>query len=146
MEKFAEQLNGIIEQNISLLNEITDQEFSYKISTEKWSKKEILGHLIDSAENNIQRFVRVQYENEPFIFYEQDEWVRIQDYQNKYSKEEIITLWRLLNKQIITILQNLPVEKQALKCYKNKELVSITFVIEDYIKHLLHHLEQIINS
>ena len=83
MEKFAEQLNGIIEQNISLLNEITDQEFSYKISTEKWSKKEILGHLIDSAENNIQRFVRVQYENEPFIFYEQDEWVRIQDYQNK---------------------------------------------------------------
>jgi hypothetical protein len=61
----------------ALLNALDENEFSFKPAENKWSKKEILGHLIDSASNNHQRFVRAQFEEHANIFYHQNEWVEI---------------------------------------------------------------------
>jgi DinB superfamily len=77
MKSTAADLENIINFHLSNLKDITEEEYSFKPSPAKWSKKEILGHLIDSAQSNIRRFVVAQYEENPFIKYNQDKWVAI---------------------------------------------------------------------
>ena len=86
------------------LKAFSEEVFSHKPAPAKWSKKETTGHLVDSAANNIQRFVRMQYENTPYIIYAQNEWVNLQHHQNKNSAE-LIQLWELLNRHIIHVLK-----------------------------------------
>lgn len=127
------------------LKEFSEEAFSHKPAPEKWSKKETVGHLIDSAANNIQRFVRMQYENFPFIIYAQNEWVDVQHHQNKNSNE-IISLWELLNRHIVHILKNVPEKNFSLLCKTNEpEPVTLLWLAEDYVKHLKHHLKQIVS-
>jgi DinB family protein len=124
------------------LKSFTEEELSYKSAPAKWSKKEIIGHLTDSAANNIQRFVRMQYENVPFIIYAQNEWVSLQDYQNKKSSE-IILLWELLNRHLVHILRNVPEKNYSLLCKTNEpEPVTLLWLAEDYVRHAEHHLKQ----
>ena len=123
---------------------IPDNEFSIKPAPEKWSKKEILGHLTDSAANNIQRFIRMQYENVPFIIYEQNEWVQLQNHQNK-SSIEIILLSELLNRHMVHILKNVPEENYNLLCKTNEpDPVTLLWLAADYVHHLEHHMKQIV--
>ena len=123
------------------LKHFTKEEFDHKPFPEKWSKKEIMGHLCDSCFNNLQRIMRVQYENKPFIIYNQDEWVKNQGYQMR-SGDEVITLWLTLHRQFI----------QALKLFPESHLdslldwgseVTAEFIITDYLDHHVHHLRQI---
>jgi len=145
MEEVAQQLENIINTyTVKFLN-FTEAELSLKPSADKWSKKEIIGHLIDSAQNNIRRFIVTQYETTPHVVYAQDDWVRIQNY-DQYNSKDLITLWALLNKHIVVILKNMPAEKYQLQCNTGKgqeELHSIEFLATDYITHHLHHLKQI---
>jgi hypothetical protein len=67
---------------------------------EKWSKKEIIGHLCDSAFTNIRRFVVTQYKENENIVYDQNAWVKAQNYQN-VPTSELINLWKALNYQIV---------------------------------------------
>ena len=61
------------------LIEIPEAAATYKPDPDRWSKKEILGHLIDSASNNHQRFVRAQFTARlEFPEYEQKSWVKSQ--------------------------------------------------------------------
>jgi len=111
----------------------------------KWSKKQILGHLCDSALNNYSRFIRVQYESEPFDIrrYKQDEWVEYNDYQN-VSPEEIAGLWAILNQRIVKIISRIPSDKLSIKCDTGEgELYELDFIISDYLSHMNHHLGQI---
>ncbi len=146
MEEVVQQLENIVNTyTVQFLN-FTEAELTLKSSPEKWSKKEIIGHLIDSAQNNIRRFVVTQYENKPHIVYAQNEWVSNQNY-NSYSSKDLITLWALLNKHIVVILKNIPAEKYQLQCNTGKEqeeLHTIEFLATDYITHHLHHLKQIV--
>jgi hypothetical protein len=148
MKKISQNLNKLIEKYYSLLKEINEVDFSSKPNPEKWSKQEELGHLIDSAQNNIQRFIRVQYEENVHIRYNPDNWVAMNDYQNS-AKNDLIALWYLLNKQIIAILEKMPADKyEALMSFdvnpanKNTTL----FIAEDYVQHLTHHLESIVTK
>ncbi len=75
-----------------------------KAAPDKWSRKEIMGHLIDSAQINLQRFVRCTYQEGFKLVYDQVEWVEAQHYQDE-DINEILGLWRLLNFQIIRVLQ-----------------------------------------
>lgn len=111
----------------------------------KWSKKQILGHLCDSALNNYSRFIRVQYETEPFDIqrYKQDEWVKSNDYQNE-SKDEIIFLWTILNRRIVKIISGIPEYKLKMKCDTGEgNFQTLDFIIRDYLSHMNHHLNQI---
>src|SRR5690349_659724 len=87
------------------LEALTDETYAWKPHPHKWSKKEILGHLVDSAQNNIRRFIVAQYEDVPVIGYQQDLWVKYAGYQD-YPTADLIRLWTLLNKHICIVLAN----------------------------------------
>lgn len=145
MQKIIIGLKEGLEKYHLLLSFIREDDFSAKTTKDNWSKKEELGHIIDSAQNNIQRFIRVQYEENVHFMYHPDNWVAFNDYQNRDIKE-LIELWYLLNKQIIAILEKMPVDKQqTLMCFDKDAANKNTtlFVAEDYVKHMKHHLEHI---
>lgn len=129
------------------IGNITEDEFSAKPNSLKWSKKEVLGHLIDSAQNNLRRFICGQYETTPpKIRYDQNFWVNANAYQ-QFSKEEVITLWKLVNEQIAHVLTNMPQENYTHTCdtgAEKPELKTLEFLAVDYIPHMKHHLNQII--
>lgn len=143
METIIQNLSDILEKYYPLLKGINEEAFCLKSNPEKWSKKEELGHLIDSAQNNIQRFIRVQYENNVHILYHPDNWVAMNNYQNTDSKN-VIELWYLLNQQIISILQKMPEDNyETLMCFDKDASIKHTtmFIVEDYVAHLTHHLK-----
>jgi hypothetical protein len=143
MKSTASELEKIINRRLHDLEEIPEAEFALKPSPVKWSKKEILGHLIDSAESNIRRFVVAQYEDSPAIVYNQDKWVAIVNYQ-QWKTSDIIHLWFFLNKQVCDILKNISPEMAQKKC-QTQELHTIEWLAKDYIKHLKHHLHAVLN-
>ncbi len=143
MKSTAAELEKIINLHHSNLKDITEEEYSFKTSPAKWSKKEILGHLIDSAQSNIRRFVVAQYEENPLIKYNQDKWVAIANYQH-WDVPDIINLWYLLNKQICHILNN-TAETMYQRKSETEALHSIEWLAADYVKHLRHHLHVILN-
>jgi hypothetical protein len=143
MKSTAAELEKIITLHFSNLKNVTEEEYSFKPSPTKWSKKEILGHLIDSAQSNIRRFVVAQYEETPAIRYNQDKWVAICYYQ-QWDTADIINLWYLLNKQVCHILNN-TAENMYQRKSQTEALHSIEWLAADYVKHLRHHLHVILN-
>jgi len=147
MEATISELNAIISDYSIKISSISEQEFSVKPSSNKWSKKEVLGHLIDSAQNNLRRFICAQYEaTPPKIVYEQDHWVNANAYQQMDTKEEI-ALWILINSRIAAVLNQMPSSCYAKECDTGKNSISLhslEWLAEDYVKHLKHHLNQII--
>ncbi|MGE7920110.1 DinB family protein [Viridibacillus sp. NPDC093762] len=126
------------------IKRMSEIDVSKRSSPTKWSKKEILGHLCDSAIMNIERFIKIQYEKQPYVLptYNQDEWVAKQNYQDT-PIEEILTLFYVLNKQIIAIINNIPDEKRSYLCdIGNKELKTLDWLIQDYYDHMEHHLKK----
>ncbi len=99
--------------------------------------------MIDSAENNIRRFIVAQYEESPTIIYNQDKWVSVNNYQ-QWDTQNLIQLWYLLNKQIAGILKNTS-DDIAQRTVQSEVLHSIEWLAQDYIKHLKHHLHQVLN-
>jgi len=143
IEFVVAELNRITDKHLSALQHIPEADFDYKSSPRKWSKREILGHLVDSAQNNIRRFIVAQYEEQPKIVYDQDKWVAITDYQ-RYSMPDLIGLWYLLNKHICHILRSITPEMAERKS-ESEEMHTVGWLAEDYIKHLLHHLHQVLD-
>jgi hypothetical protein len=145
MKNAAKQLKEITAEYTEKLRIVDEEIFFFKPSPKKWSRKQILGHLIDSAQNNIRRFVVAQYEELPKIVYLQDDWVLIADYQNQDTRN-LIDLWNLLNNHAAVILANMSEEISTRKCDTNGEApYSIKWLAHDYIRHLLHHLHQILD-
>lgn len=127
-----------------LLKAVSEDEYNRKPSPEKWCKKEILGHLIDSASNNHQRFIRVQYEDIPSLVYHTDHWVSLTDYKNS-KPLQLISLWEAYNRHLLFIIEAIPPENLVRKCITNeKSPVTLQWLIQDYVKHLEYHLKQIV--
>jgi hypothetical protein len=128
-----------------LLMGISEDDFSKKPAPAKWSKKEILGHLIDSAANNHQRFVRVQFEDVPLIRYDQDNWNKFSRHQ-KITGKQVISFWAEHNKYLAEMLQHIPEEALSRECNWGAEKnVTLDYLINDYVVHLEYHLRQIVN-
>src|SRR4051812_28838658 len=120
MKELAIELGLIIQKYQEQLNAVSEQEFSKPLQPGKWTKKQELGHLIDSAHNNLRRFIVSQYENEPKITYNQEEWVMASNYQNS-SSADLISLWALVNKQICEVLLNMLPANENKMCDTGKE-------------------------
>jgi hypothetical protein len=140
-----ERLTFLCEIIPAKLEAIKEADFAFKPSPSKWSKKEILGHMIDSATNNHQRFIRIQYENEPVIFYDQDQWNELSHYKD-ISTSHLIGFWSMYNQHIIEVVKVIPEEN----CYrfgvgKDGQKLPLHFYITDYVSHLEHHLKQLLN-
>ena len=136
------RLNFIIDNVPSILTQISEEEMSEKPSLNKWSKKEIIGHLIDSATNNHQRFVRGQFEDNPEIRYDQGKWNECNFYQQIDSKQ-IISFWTIYNSHIVEIIKRIPPENLKRQIKVGENLLNIEFLFNDYVEHLEHHLRQV---
>jgi DinB superfamily len=112
-----------------------------QIAPDKWSPKQELGHLLDSAVNNLRRVLLIQLEDKPALCsYDGERWVEVQEYQNR-DWHELIQLWRALNQQLLTAAAAVKPEHWTRVCtIGGSEPLTLRFVVEDYVAHMLHHL------
>ncbi|TFF34935.1 DinB family protein [Mucilaginibacter psychrotolerans] len=143
MPDIAERLNQAIDDFFEDRSPHVDWENS--VLPGKWNNKEIIGHLIDSAHINLQRFVRCTYEERFKLIYYQDEWVKAQHYADA-DPQELLLLWKLVNKQIVRVLANYPADRWLVTCDNNMGQPvynTVAFIAEDYVAHMQHHLNQL---
>lgn len=127
-----------------LLDKIDAPVFSLKPAPAQWSKKEIIGHLIDSAVTNHQRFVRGQFEDMPRITYDQNN-CNTYNYYQQIDGKQIISFWTAYNKQILALIKLMPEAALERLCFTGGEQsVTLAFVFDDYVQHLEHHLRQVV--
>lgn len=143
VEAALKKWNSIINKAPKLLMTISEENMSLKSSENKWSKKEILGHLIDSATNNHQRFVRAQFESNLEINYDQNKWNAYNFYQDMESIQ-LIQFWTSYNRQLIEICKRIPKENLVKEVNIGESLITLEFLLVQYIEHLEHHLKQLI--
>lgn len=128
----------------ALLSAIDEQEFSFKVREDRWSKKQILGHLIDSATNNHHRFVRGQFEDVPSISYDQNLWNKHSYYQEADTKQLII-FWEHYNRHLLMLINHLPEPLLGNRVRTGLQQHTLAFFIDDYVIHLEHHLKQLVS-
>lgn len=151
----AERLAAAVERAVPRLRAITDDDASHAPAEGKWSPKEVLGHLIDSASNNHGRFVRGRSSDDlVFPGYEQEQWVAAQRYADS-AWEELIALWRGFNLHLARVMANVPddvarrpranhnLDQIAWRTIPRDQPATLDFFMNDYVDHLEHHLGQI---
>jgi ribosomal protein S18 acetylase RimI-like enzyme len=145
LKNAADRLRALVTDYHLKFSGLDHKIWSKKISLTKWSRKEIIGHLIDSASNNHQRFVRAQYtEQLSSPKYAQDEWVVLQNYQHQ-NIQQLINLWFVYNMQIAWVIENIHHLKLETPCtIGDNEPVTLKFLLEDYIDHMVQHLREIV--
>jgi DinB superfamily len=144
LASLAEELIRVVDVAASELRTVDDTRAGSKLEPDVWSAKEILGHLIDSASNNHQRFVRAQLASElSFPEYEQNAWVATQDYRTR-PWPEVIDLWVLYNHHLAHIIRRIPDAAAGVPCrIGTNEAISLSAMAQAYVAHVRHHLEQV---
>ena len=142
----ASELDRVVKTSSPRLLAISEESAGQRPKPESWCKKEILGHLIDSASNNHQRFVRLQLAPSLTMpSYEQNGWVRSQHYASRPWRD-LVELWLAYNRHLVHIIRNADAGA-ALHVWKaSAGDVELQFLIEDYLRHLNHHLAQILEG
>lgn len=144
MTNIAKELENTIETYRNDFSELDEQIASFRIEQDKWTLKEIIGHLIDSASNNHQRFVRFQLSEElEFPDYKNGEWLRIQNHQNmKFI--ELLLLFYYYNKLIINIILNIDERyldnKWNVAWDENNSFITFEKLLIHYVNHMKAHL------
>lgn len=138
------QLRALTNEIPPRLRKLPPSQVELKLSHSKWSSKEELGHLLDSAANNHQRIVRTQLEDKPKMpGYDGDAWVKLHAYQQRNWKE-MIELWRALNQQLLAAAEAVSDSAWARTCtIADSQPLTLKFVFEDYVEHMMHHLQHI---
>ncbi len=141
----AKRLEKILAESPSKFLNYSEEQACIKPAPGKWSRKEILGHLVDSAANNHQRFVRMQIDNNiPLPQYQQNEWVALQHYQEKQWKD-IVQLWEIYNRHLLHVLKNVDGSRLThTAIFPEYGVKTLQFIIDDYVDHMEHHFAQIL--
>jgi hypothetical protein len=144
MKNLSAELVGIVEAAETNLRNVTDEESRAPILPGGWSRKQLLGHLIDSASNNHQRFVRAALQDSlEFPGYDQDSWQNVQAFQD-VPWQTLLALWANYNRYLAHIIAHLPTAKLDVPCrIGSSQPVTLRFLAVDYLGHMVHHLEQI---
>ncbi len=126
------------------LASFTDSKAAVPVISGGWSRKQVLGHLIDSASNNHQRFVRALLQDElHWPAYDQKGCVRVQRYQDA-SWTNMVELWTSFNLLLAHVLAHVPEPKRKTQCrIGDGPAMTLEELAEDYLRHMQHHLEQI---
>jgi Cysteine-rich CWC/DinB superfamily len=145
IEQASKNLLTIIEKASPLLYSISPTQAQAKPLPQQWSKQEIIGHLIDSACNNQQKFVRTMAQSHvDFVGYEQNFWVDSQSY-NHADWHKLLQFWEGYNRHIAHIMAHVPAEKlQNTIQIGSHGTYTLSFIMPDYVEHLKHHLKQIL--
>jgi DinB superfamily len=140
----AGKIDELVDNVALRLKSVEDDVASARPGEGKWSMKEIIGHLMDSAANNHQRFVRAPAVGELKLpGYDQDEWVSRQNYQET-DWPLLLELWRLYNHHVAHVIRQIPEERLYTVCRIGEyEPCTLRFVVEDYVDHMNHHLKQV---
>lgn len=142
IQRLEEMLNSLA----NFISESNERDLSHKPSPDKWSKKEILGHLIDSALNNLQRFTEIQFVDQPYLIrpYQQVELVQANAYQEAEAPE-LVACWLALNRRIIKIMERQSEESLAYPIALGAgKVADLRFLMIDYVDHMQHHKLQIV--
>ncbi|HKR58913.1 MAG TPA: DinB family protein [Pyrinomonadaceae bacterium] len=155
MQDFLDDFHQTIENSASRLLKLSAAASQSAPAPGKWSPREVIGHLIDSASNNHQRFVRAQFTDDlEFHGYEQAEWVGTQAY-NEESWEHLVQLWKLYNLHLHHLIARIPAPALTKQRHKHNlhqiawqpvaadQPATLEYFIRDYLGHLKHHLRQI---
>ena len=158
MEETLEDFRRTVEESSARMLGMTEDESREPRTQGKWSAKEILGHLIDSASNNHQRFVRAQF-TDALVFpgYEQESWVQAQGYKDE-PWPLLVELWRAFNLHLAHVMQRAPESaRTASRASHNLDEIgwikigagepaTLEYLMRDYIGHLRNHLRQIFSE
>lgn len=156
MQDYALELLSIVDRATPRLLEIDDTRSARRPAPGKWSPREIVGHLVDSASNNHQRFLRAQWQDD-LIFqgYAQDAWVEAQRYQDAPWRE-LVTLWEHFNRHLARVMAAVPpqvrirghvrhnLHELAWRPVPQSEAATLDYFMRDYVGHLSHHVVQIL--
>jgi hypothetical protein len=155
MEQWLEDFKQTVDGAVPRLLAISEAESELPSAADHWSAKQIVGHLIDSATNNHARFVLGQLKDDlVFAGYDQDQWVRINHYQQA-PWSQLVELWRVYNLHLHHLMVhadhaklNTPcalhtLQEIAFKTVPQSEPVKLKYLMQDYVDHLQHHLDQI---
>jgi hypothetical protein len=152
--EFVEVFRSTVERAAAELRRTPEHIAGLRSASGKWSRKEIVGHLIDSASNNHQRFVRAR--DQPHLVfpgYDQDQWVAIEEWQ-RVPWGEIVELWYLYNLQIARLMESTPeaertrprtehnLHELAFREHSSDAPATLEWFQRDYVLHLEHHLRQ----
>jgi hypothetical protein len=144
MTELSEKLLSLVEAAEPRLREISETESTESILPGGWSRKQVIGHLIDSASNNHQRFVRAALQTSlDFPGYDQGGSVRVQAVQDA-DWQLLVALWAAYNRYLAHVIARLPASKLETVCrIGSGDAVTLDFLATDYLTHLGHHLNQL---
>src|SRR3984957_19299202 len=143
-EALSTRLLGLVDVAEPRLCEVSEPESTEPILTGGWSRREVIGHLIDSASNNHQRFVRAALQASlDFPGYDQAGNVRLQAPQEA-DWALLVLLWAAYNRYLAHVIARLPAAKLETVCrIGSGDPVTLGFIASDYLTHMVHHLRQI---
>jgi hypothetical protein len=155
MRAIADDLRRAVSTAVPVLLAIDEQASARSPAPGKWSPREVIGHLIDSASHNHQRFVRARFQDDlVFPGYEQDDWVSAQRYREAPWRE-LVELWRLYNLHIARVLEATPSElarrthtrhnldRIAWRAVPAGQPSTLEYFAGDYVEHMRHHLRSL---
>jgi len=144
MQALSQDLLRIVESGEAKLRQVGEPESEKAALPGGWSRKQLLGHLIDSASNNHQRFVRAATQDSlTFPGYEQNALVQVEAVQEA-AWARLVDLWASYNRYLAHVIAHLPPAKLEVPCTIGASApVTLRFLAEDYVRHMVHHLEQI---
>lgn len=155
MQDLLDDFRATLASESIRLMAIPDDKAATRRAPGKWSPKEVIGHLIDSAANNHGRFVRAQSADDlVFEGYDQDAWVRLQRY-NERPWMDLLSLWRSYNSHIASLVAGISPDRLSLPRTRHNldeiawrtvprgQPATLEYLVRDYLAHMKHHLGQI---
>ena len=138
--ELSERLATVLRDAMPWLVTVSEAEASVPERAGKWSGKEVIGHLIDSAVNNLGRIVRMQIKDgQSFAGYEQMEWVSLQHYAER-EWAQVLALWFALNEHVAWTVGHVEKARLTNRGAIEGDDVTLGFLIADYVAHMEHHL------